>query len=121
MNDGKYISKASDDLRSKGYPVLVAYGVNGYPYVIKNTLEGYRSGLGNDGGPLRIISGKLEYHHANGSRQAKLLDKIIVGNEVNYSTHSGNPDTNYKALAANKIAVSVIGMDGNALKIRTSP
>jgi len=116
MNDGKYISKASDDLRSKGYPVLVAYGVNGYPYVIKNTLEGYRSGLGNDGGPLRIISGKLEYHHANGSRQAKLLDKIIVGNEVNYSTHSGNPDTNYKALAANKIAVSVIGMDGNALK-----
>lgn len=116
LNDGKYISKTSVDLRSTGYPVLVAYGVNGYPYVIKNTLNGYKSGLGNDGGPLRIISGKTEYNHANGSRQANLLDKIIVGKEVNYSTHSGNPNTSYKALAPNKIAVSVIGMDGSNLK-----
>jgi hypothetical protein len=116
LNDGKYVSKAADDLRSTGYPVLVAYGVNEYPYVIKNTLEGYKSGLGNDAGPLRIISGKTEYNHANGSRQAKLLDKIIVGNEVNYSTHSGNPDANYKALAANKMNVTVIGMDGSTLK-----
>ena len=102
-----------------GYPVLVAYGVNGYPYVIKNTLEGYKSGLGNDGGPLRIISGKIEYAHANGSRQAKLLDKVIVGNEVNYSTHSGNPDKNYQALAQNKIDVKVIGMDGNTISEQT--
>lgn len=116
LNDGKYVSKSADDLRSTGYPVLVAYGVNGYPYVIKNTLDGYKSGLGNDGGPLRIISGKTEYSHANGSRQAKLLDKIVVGNEVNYSTHIGNPDANYKALAANKVAVTVIGMDGATLK-----
>lgn len=115
-NDGKYISKREKDLRSTGYPVLVAYGVNGYPYVIKNTLDGYKSGLGNDGGPLRIISGKLEYHHANGSKQAKFLDKIIVGNEVNYSTHSGNPDETYKALASEKINVTVIGMDGSTLK-----
>lgn len=116
LNDGKYISKDADDLRAIGFPVLVAYGVNGYPYVIKNTLSGYKSGLGNDGGPLRIISGKTEYYHANGSRQAKLLDKIIVGKEVNYSTHSGNPDTAYKALASNKVAVTVIGMDGSTLK-----
>jgi hypothetical protein len=119
LNDGKYISKRADDLRSVGYPVLVAYGVNGYPYVIKNTLEGYKSGLGNDGGPLRIISGKIEYAHANGSRQAKLLDKVIVGNEVNYSTHSGNPDKNYQALAQNKIDVKVIGMDGNTISEQT--
>lgn len=116
LNDGKYISKDKDDLRSKGYPVLIAYGVNGYPYVIKNTLDGYKSGLGNDGGPLRIISGKTEYHHANGSKQAKLLDKIIVGKEVNYSTHSGNPDANYKALASNKLSITVIGMDGSTIK-----
>lgn len=116
LNDGKYASKDEDDLRSTGYPVLVAYGVNGYPYVIKNILDGYKSGLGNDGGPLRIISGKTEYHHANGSKQAKLLDKIIVGNEVNYSTHSGNPDENYKSLASQKIDVKVIGMDGSTLK-----
>ncbi|MDD2480808.1 MAG: S-layer homology domain-containing protein [Lutispora sp.] len=116
LNDGKYISKDAQDLRSTGYPVLVAYGVNGYPYVIKNTLSGYKSGLGNDGGPLRIISGKTEYYHANGSRQAKLLDKIIVGKEVNYSTHSGNPDAAYKALADNKVDLAVIGMDGSTLK-----
>lgn len=115
LNDGKYVSDPAADLRSSGYPVLVAYGVNGYPYVIKNTLAGYKSGLGNDAGPLRIISGKTEYSHANGSRQAKFLDKIIVGNEVNYSTHSGNPDAAYKALAANKLAVTVIGMDGSTL------
>jgi len=116
LNDGKYISKDADDLRSVGLPVLVAYGVNGYPYVIKNTLEGYKSGLGNDGGPLRIISGKTEYYHANGSRQAKLLDKIIIGKEINYSTHSGNPNKAYNALASNKVAITVIGMDGNTLK-----
>ncbi len=116
LNDGKYISKDADDLREIGFPVLVAYGVNGYPYVIKNTLEGYKSGLGNDGGPLRIISGKTEYYHANGSRQAKLLDKIIVGKEINYSTHGGNPNKAYNALASNKVAVTVIGMDGSTLK-----
>ncbi len=119
LNDGKYISKKEDDLRSIGYPVLVAYGVNGYPYVIKNTLDGYKSGLGNDGGPLRIISGKTEYSHANGSRQAKLLDKIVVGNEVNYSTHIGNPDVNYKGLTSNKAVITVIGMDGSTLKTQS--
>lgn len=119
QNDGKYISRIEDDLRSIGYPVLVAYGVNGYPYVIRNTLDGYKSGLGNDGGPLRIISGKIEYHHANGSKQAKFLDKIIVGNDVNYSTHSGNPDKIYKDLASEKINVTVIGMDGSTLKNET--
>ncbi|WP_352419114.1 S-layer homology domain-containing protein [Proteiniborus sp.] len=116
LNDGKYVSKPADDLRSTGYPVLVAYGVNGYPYVIDNDLDGYKSGLGNDGGPLRIISGKIEYSHANGSKQAKLLEKIIVGNEVNYSAHIGNSNKDYKALASNEVAVKVIGMDGSTLK-----
>lgn len=116
LNDGKYVSDQKADLRSTGYPVLVSYGINGYPFVIKNSLEGYKSGLGNDAGPLRIISGKSDYAHANGSKQAKFLDKIIVGNEVNYSTHSGNPDASYKALANGKLAVTVIGMDGSTLK-----
>ncbi|MFA5523770.1 MAG: S-layer homology domain-containing protein [Tissierellales bacterium] len=116
LNDGKYVSNKEIDLRSTGYPVLVAYGVNGYPYVIKNTLDGYKSGLGNDGGPLRIIYGKTEYSHANGSKQAKLLDKIIIGNEVNYSSHTGNPNEVYKALADNKVDIKVIGMDGNTIK-----
>jgi len=92
LNDGTYTGNDVEDLRGTGYPVLVAYGVNGYPYVIKNTLDGYLSGLSNDGGPLRIISGKLNYTHANGSKQAKLLDKIIVGEDKYYSTHKYNPN-----------------------------
>jgi len=116
LGDGKYVSNPLTDLRNVGYPVLLAYGVNGYPYVIKNTLDGFKSGLGNDGGPMRIISGKVDYDHANGSKQAKLLDKIIVGADVNYSTHSGNPGAAYQALANNVLKVSVLGMDGSPIK-----
>lgn len=90
------------DLIAKGYPVLVAYGVNGYPYVEKASQAGYISGLQNDGGPLRIISGKKQYNHANGSNQAKYLDKIIVGDNTNhYSTHKYNPKNEYTELAEN--------------------
>lgn len=101
LNDGTYTGNDAEDLRGTGYPVLVAYGVNGYPYVIKNTLDGYLSGLSNDGGPLRIISGKIGYTHANGSKQAKLLDKIIVGQDNYYSTHKYNPgkDGIYQTIA----------------------
>ncbi|MCL2166471.1 MAG: hypothetical protein FWH49_04190, partial [Clostridiales bacterium] len=42
----------------KGYPVLLAYGVNGYPYVRDASMSGFKSGLGNDGGPMRVIYGK---------------------------------------------------------------
>lgn len=117
-NDGKY--KANENLRkgndvttgdklSVGYPVLVSYGVNEYPYVIDRSLDGYLSGLSNDGGPLRVISGKMNYHHANGSNQAKLLDKIVVGGETyHYSTHTYQPtDSPYGALADSKLAVTV--------------
>ena len=90
-NDGTYegnenIRQGDDvstgDKLKTGYPVLVAYGVNGYPYVEKASQDGYLSGLENDGGPLRIISGKKNYKHANGSNQAKLLDKVLVGNDT---------------------------------------
>lgn len=121
LNDGNYVSVPTD-LKKTGYPVLVAYGVNSYPYVIKNTLDGYMSGLSNDGGPLRIISGKTEYNHANGSKQAKLLDKIIVGQDKYYSTHKYNPNFNgvYQQIADNSaINVKVISgasADGTVLK-----
>ena len=106
------------DLLDIGYPVLVAYGVNKYPYVIDSKLNGFKSGLGNDAGPVRIISGKTNYHHANGSKQAKLLDKIIVGNEVNYSTHKSNPGAGgvYQALADNVLRVSIVGDGGEKIK-----
>lgn len=113
-NDGKYTG-AAIDLKNSGYPVLVAYGVNKYPYVISNSLDGYLSGLSNDGGPVRIISGKLNYNHANGSKQAKYLEKIVVGNDVHYSTHSGNPDARYQALSGQAITIKVVGTDGTTV------
>lgn len=125
LNDGKYTGNDAEDLRATGYPVLVAYGVNAYPYVIKNTLDGYMSGLSNDGGPLRIISGKMNYSHANGSKQAKLLDKIIVGTDNYYSTHKYNPNLSglYKGIAENStLNIKVIsGADasGTVLKDQT--
>lgn len=111
-NDGKYEGVASD-LKDTGYPVLVAYGVNGYPYVIKNTLDGFLSGLSNDGGPLRIISGKTSYNHANGSNQAKLLDKVLVGDDTyHYSTHKYHEKDVYTKLASEKLTVKVLNGSG---------
>jgi len=121
LNDGTYLGVAGD-LKSTGYPVLVAYGVNSYPFVIKNTFDGYMSGLSNDGGPLRIISGKTAYSHANGSKQAKLLDKIIVGTDNYYSTHKYNPNLNgvYQTVANNSTlnvkVISGASADGAVLK-----
>lgn len=106
-NDGEYKGVESD-LIDTGYPVMVAYGVNEYPYVIKNTLPGYLSGLSNDGGPLRIISGKTEYSHANGSSQAKLLDKVVVGEDTyHYSTHKYHENKTYTKLADEKLTIKV--------------
>lgn len=124
-NDGSYTGNDATDLRGTGYPVLVAYGVNGYPYVIKNNMDGYLSGLSNDGGPLRIISGKTEYSHANGSKQAKLLDKVIVGEDLYYSTHKYNPNKDgvYQGIAENStLTVKVLsgaGEDAPVLKEET--
>lgn len=114
INDGKYVP-VETDLKESGYPVLLAYGVNGYPYVAKTGAQGYMSGLGNDGGPLRVIFGKKDYNHANGSAQAKFANGIVVGNAVNYATHKYNPNTTYQAIANDKVRVTVKGIDGNNL------
>ena len=107
---------APGDLKKTGYPVLVAYGVNRYPYVIKNTLDGFLSGLSNDGGPLRVISGKMNYTHANGSNQAKLLDKIIVGDDTyHYSTHKYSDKKIYNDLGSKtKLNVRVYSGTGKS-------
>ena len=115
LSDGNY-QPVKSDLKKSGYPVLVAYGVNGYPYVKDKKMDGYRSGLQNDGGPLRIISGKLNYNHANGSNQAKLLDKVIVGNnDHHYATHAYHEKSAYTSLADNKLTINVVS-DGKTLK-----
>lgn len=116
--DGSFKGLASD-LKKKGFPVLVAYGVNRYPYVQKPAAKGYLSGLSNDGGPLRIISGKINYAHANGSNQAKFLDKVVVGKEIAYSTHLYNPTQNgaYQKLAKEtKFSVEVQAGTGKTTK-----
>lgn len=90
----------------KGYPVMLAYGVNSYPYVRDSRLDGYAGGLGNDGGPIRVIFGKADgmnrsnpaamdnyaYFYNNGSNQLQRAQEIYVGDNKRYSTHMENPD-----------------------------
>ncbi|GFN34745.1 S-layer homology domain-containing protein [Tepidimicrobium xylanilyticum] len=78
LGDGKFDGSSEAPLHT-GMPVLVAYGFNGYPYVIRPTDEGYNSGLGNDGGPVRVIFGKKDYNDPNGSNQVQFLKEIIIG------------------------------------------
>jgi hypothetical protein len=78
LGDGSFDGKNVEPLHSN-MPPLVAYGFNGYPYVIRPTDEGFNPGLGNDGGPLRVIFGKRNYTDTNGSNQVQFLKEIIVG------------------------------------------
>ena len=54
VGDGTFDGSKEKPLHT-GMPMLVAYGFNGYPYVTRPTDEGFNSGLGNDGGPIRLI------------------------------------------------------------------
>ncbi len=94
-NDGTYIS-TNEDLVKLGFPVLIAYGVNNYPYAISKTDEAYVSGLSNSGGPLHIVFGKTQYNHPNGSNQIQYVSSIVVGDDVLYNTHSYTDDEDIK-------------------------
>jgi hypothetical protein len=78
LGDGNFDGKNVEPLHTN-MPPLVAYGFNGYPYVIRPTDEGFNPGLGNDGGPLRVIFGKTNYNDTNGSNQVQFLKEIIIG------------------------------------------
>ena len=78
LGDGKFDGSNEEPLHT-GMPVLVAYGFNKYPYVIRPTDEGYNSGLGNDGGPVRVIFGKRDYNDPNGANQVQFFKEIIIG------------------------------------------
>lgn len=78
MGDGTFPGEYVDPIKT-GMPVLVAYGFNSYPYVTRPIDEGYNSGLGNDGGPIRIIFGKTNYNDTNGSNQVQFAKEIIIG------------------------------------------
>lgn len=85
IGDGTYDGSKEKPLHT-GMPVLLAYGYNGYPYVIRPTDEGFNPGLGNDGGPIRVIFGKTSYNDTNGSNQVQFLKEIIVGGGKPIST-----------------------------------
>lgn len=82
--DGKEVEPLYSDM-----PILVAYGFNKYPYVIRPTDDGFNPGLGNDGGPLRVIFGKTNYNDANGANQVQFLKEIIVGEGDSIATETG--------------------------------
>ena len=94
-NDGTYIS-TNEDLVKLGYPVLLAYGVNYYPYTITKADEAYVSGLSNSGGPMHVVFGKTQYNHPNGSNQIQYLDTVVVGEDILYNTHTYTDDENIK-------------------------
>lgn len=116
--DGSYLS-TPDDLVKSGYPILLAYGVNRYPYTISKTDGGYLSGLANSGGPLRVVFGKTQYNHANGSRQVQYLSEILVGKDILYNTHRDSDDAALSALSQKTLHVSVNSTDGQTLTDRT--
>lgn len=99
--------------KKTGCPVLLAYGFNGYPYVSHPNDEGYIAGIGNDGGPLRVISGKKDYNDTNGSNQVQFAKKIIIGDNADYSIHSYAP---YDTAAASPITVKVVDDNDTLLK-----
>ena len=114
LDDGTY-QPSNADLVKTGYPVMLAYGVNSYPYTINNNDEGFVSGLSNNGGPMRVIFGKREYGHANGSNQIQYLSNIVVGANYVLSTHSGTRNADQKAYAQNELAIKVNNVDGSVL------
>ena len=114
LGDGKYQPSNADLVRT-GYPVLMAYGVNNYPYTIHKTDDAYLSGLNNSGGPIRVVFGKTQYYHANGSNQVQYLKDVVVGEDILYSTHTYTDDADHKALSQNVLNVTVYSESGQTL------
>lgn len=105
-DDGAYIPDNAD-LVDTGYPVLLAYGVNEYPYTVTKNDDGYLSGLGNSGGPMRVVFGKTQYHHPNGSNQVQYLRDVVVGADRAYSTHIHTDVESQQRLATEELSVRV--------------
>lgn len=114
QNDGTYVP-TNADLVQTGYPVLIAYGVNEYPYTIQSGDDGFLSGLSNNGGPVRVVFGKTQYNHANGSYQVQYLRDVIVGNDKLYNTHLYTDVAEQNALSDNELQITVVGESGDEL------
>ena len=114
LGDGNY-KPSNADLVQTGYPVLLAYGVNNYPYTIYKTDDAYLSGLNNSGGPIRVVFGKTQYYHANGSNQVQYLKDVVVGEDILYNTHKYTTQKDQSALTENPLTVSVYSESGQSL------
>ena len=112
--DGSYVP-SNADLVKLGYPVLLSYGVNDYPYTIAKTDDAYVSGLSNSGGPFRVVFGKTTYAHANGSNQVQQLSEVIVGDNIQYNTHKYTENEDLKSLADDTVKVHVTDANGKTL------
>lgn len=119
LNDGAYVP-TNADLVKTGYPVLLSYGVNNYPYTISKNDPNYLSGLSNSGGPMRVVFGKTEYNHPNGSNQVQYLSEVIVGSDVLYNTHKYTDNDAQNALTDNTVSIVVNKEDGTKLIDRTA-
>ena len=69
--------------------------------------------MGNDGGPLRIIFGKRDYAHTNGSHQVQFALRVVVGDDLPYTTHTYEP---YDDLAEEALTVTVKDESGAVIK-----
>ena len=113
-NDGTYAS-TNEDLVKLGYPVLLAYGVNNYPYTISKTDEAYVSGLSNSGGPVHVVFGKTQYNHPNGSNQIQYLDTVVVGEDVLYNTHTYTDDNEIKKYKDDALNIIIKNENGDII------
>ena len=118
LGDGSF-APSNADLVGTGYPVLLAYGVNRYPYTITKADDGYLSGLSNSGGPFRVVFGKTQYSHVNGSNQVQYLRGVVAGEDILYNTHKYTDVAAHNALADRELSITVMGENGQALLERT--
>jgi len=114
LGDGSY-QPSNADLVQTGYPVLIAYGVNNYPYTIHKTDDAYLSGLNNSGGPMRVVFGKTQYYHANGSNQVQYVKDVVAGDDILYSTHKYTTEEAYTPFSNNTLDITVFSENGQSL------
>src|SRR5699024_1563445 len=76
-------------------------------------------GLANSGGPMRVVFGKTQYNHANGSNQVQYVSQVIVGEDVLYQTHLYSDDPDCRALAEESVRLEVVDEADKQLLERT--
>jgi len=102
-----FTSMSDDQPSEKGIPVLLSFGSDGVPLVgptgseetgkTMSSSEGFDEKADNTGGPVRLIVGQQEASEYNAPRDAKWVTKVIVGENKDYSLHTGD-DSSTEAL-----------------------